>query len=186
MLKLVSKSAEDTTLIAQFKKGNEQAFRMLVNNHKEKVRNLIYFTMGNKNHVDDLAQDVFIKVYNNLDKFRQDARFTTWLYRITVNQCRDELRKQKIRTVLTLTDDAKSISGEHYASKNVQELVQEGISRLPEKLRLPLVLKELQGHSYEEIAEITNTEMGTVKSRLFRAKQALREILAPIQKELIS
>lgn len=180
---------DDFALIRAFNSGDEASFRLLVNRHKEKVRNLIYLTLGNTDNVDDISQEVFISVYRKLSTFRYESQFTTWLYTITLNKCRDQLRKNKIRRIfssLSFTEDDPQIPAEASPDdKDIQVIVRKAVARLPEKLRVPLVLKDFDGLSYQEIAEITGAEMGTVKSRLFRAREALKDILLPLKKELI-
>ena len=90
---------EDFVLIRQFQEGNENVFTTLVQKHKDKVRNLVFLTLGDTDDVDDISQDVFINVYKKLGEFRFESKFTTWLYRITVNKCRDYLRKKKVRSI---------------------------------------------------------------------------------------
>ena len=85
---------DDFSLIKRFIEGDETTFRLLVQRHKDKVRNITYLTLGNADAVDDIAQDVFLTVYKNLNKFRFESQFSTWLYRITVNKCKDHLRKK--------------------------------------------------------------------------------------------
>jgi RNA polymerase sigma-70 factor (ECF subfamily) len=185
MLKLVSRSADDSVLVKYIKEGNEQAFRMLVEKHRENVRNLIYLTFGHSNNTDDLAQEVFIKVFKGIERFREDSTFTTWLYRITINVCKDEMRKKKIRQIFTpLEGAAENASYDNMPDRETQHLVRQGIARLPSKLRLPLILKDIKGFSYDEIADMMNIELGTVKSRLYRAREALKEILRPLAKEM--
>ena len=179
---------EDFSLIKQFIEGNESVFKQLVQRHKEKVRNIIYLTIGNVDVVDDIAQEVFITVYKNLNKFRFESQFTTWLYRITINKCKDYLRKVKIRRIFTPIDE------QHYnysydsspEIKDTAEVVRKAIAKLPEKLKVPLMLKDLEGMSYQEIADTVDCEIGTVKSRIFRAREGLKNILKPLERELLT
>jgi len=190
MLKLVSKLQNDFALIEQFKSGNENAFRLLVNKHKEKVRNLIWLTLGNSNHTDDLAQEVFLKVYHHVKDFRGDAQFTTWLYRTTINLCRDELRKKRFRKMFVFFEESNNSpqhQGENHTEKNnIQEIVRQSLAKLPDKLRVVLILKDIEGFSYKEIVKVEHCGLGTVKSRIFRAREALRDILKPLKNELSS
>lgn len=180
---------DDFSLIRRFNDGDDQAFNLLVNRHKEKVRNLIYLTLGNTDAIDDISQDVFISVYRKLKNFRFQSQFTTWLYRITVNKCRDYLRKRKIRSIfspfnaeITETKESPNKPSETF---DIQEIVRNGVAQLPEKLRNPLILRDFEGLSYQEIAETLKTEIGTVKSRIFRAREGLKKILEPYEKELL-
>jgi RNA polymerase sigma-70 factor (ECF subfamily) len=178
---------DDYSIIRQFIDGDKSAFQVLVKRHKEKVRNIIYITMNNSALVDDIAQDVFITVYRNLKHFRFESQFTTWLYRITVNRCKDYLRKMNVRKIFFPIEDGSEIS--EYSTpvedNDISKIVRDAISKLPIKLRMPLIMKDIEGFSYQEISESLNCEMGTVKSRIFRGREKLKEILQPLEKELI-
>lgn len=178
---------DDFSLVKRFIDGDESAFAVLVQRHKEKVRNIIYLTMSSSNSVDDIAQDVFLTVYRNLKNFRFESQFTTWLYRITVNKCKDYMRKIKIRNIFTPLTEAgdKANDTRNTESNDISVIVQKAISRLPEKLRVPLLLKDIEGMSYQEIAETVQCEIGTVKSRIFRAREGLKNILRPFEEELM-
>jgi len=178
---------DDYDIIRQFIDGDKSAFQTLVKRHKEKVRNIIYLTMNNSALVDDIAQDVFITIYRNLKHFRFESQFTTWLYRITVNKCKDYLRRMNVRRIFSPLDEGIEVS-EHSSpieERDISKIVTEAISKLPVKLRMPLILKDIEGFSYQEISETLNCEMGTVKSRIFRGREKLKEILQPLEKELM-
>jgi RNA polymerase sigma-70 factor, ECF subfamily len=179
---------DDFSLIKRFIEGDETTFKTLVYRHKEKVRNIIYLTMNHSDSVDDIAQEVFITVYKNLKYFRFESQFTTWLYRITINKCRDHLRKMKIRNIFTPVRENEESHGYSQINENmdIPGIVQKAISKLPEKLRVPLMLKDIEGFSYQEIAETVQCEIGTVKSRIFRARESLRNILKPYEKDLMA
>ena len=172
----------DEDIIARVMRGDKEQFRVLISRHKEKVRNLVYLTIGSAESVDDLSQEVFIKVFRKLDRFKGESKFTTWLYRITVNHCKDELRKRNVRKVFEMFDrtkheDLRSTNGaEHFETK---ERVRLALAKLPEKLRTPIVLKDIEGFGYNEIAEMLGCELGTVKSRIFRARESLKVMLQP-------
>ena len=178
---------DDYSLIRQFIDGNSSAFQILVKRHKEKVRNIVYLTMNNSALVDDIAQEVFITVYRNLKYFRFESQFTTWLYRITVNRCKDYLRKMNVRKIFSPLEEGTEVT--EYTtpveSNDISRIVMDAISKLPVKLRMPLVLKDIEGFSYQEISETLKCEMGTVKSRIFRGRERLKEILQPLERELI-
>jgi RNA polymerase sigma-70 factor (ECF subfamily) len=178
---------DDFSLIQRFIEGDESTFKTLVQRHKDKIRNIIYLTLNSSDAVDDIAQDVLITIYKNLKSFRFQSQFSTWLYRITVNKCKDHLRKIKIRSIFTPIKDGENDpvyipSMEH---KDISDIVNKAISKLPEKLRLPLLLKDIEGLSYQEIAETVDCEIGTIKSRIFRAREGLRELLKPYEQELM-
>ena len=177
----------DDVLITLFQSGKEEVFRILVERYTQRVRNLIYSIFNEASLVDDIAQEVFIRVYEALPRFRFESSFYTWLYRITVNKSRDELRKRRTRKFFSLHSMLDASSDELQSKIRVfpedgsaKELVNKGLQQLPEKFRIPIILKDIDGLSYEEMAEIMQCEVGTVKSRLSRARSMLRNILAPL------
>jgi RNA polymerase sigma-70 factor (ECF subfamily) len=182
----------DEVLITLVHQGEHAAFRVLVERYQERIRNLIYSIFHEPGVVDDLSQEVFIKAYEALHQFRFQSSFYTWLYRIAVNKSRDELRKRKVRRWFSLQSMMES-SDKELAAKIVaepqdnelQELLAAGLKSLPEKYRIAVILKDVDGFSYEEIAEIMECEIGTVKSRLSRARAMLRKILEPLLKEAV-
>ncbi len=178
---------DDFSLIKRFIDGEESVFRFIVQRHKEKVRNIIYMTMGSNDDVDDIAQEVFITVYRNLHQFKFQSQFTTWLYRVTVNKCKDHIRKMKIRKIFSPIKDSDREVGYNVSveESNTAELVHDAINKLPDKLRIPLLLKDIEGFSYQEIAETVQCEIGTVKSRIFRAREGLKDLLKPYEQELM-
>ncbi len=177
----------DDVLITLFQSGEEEVFRFLVERYSQRVRNLIYSIFNETAVVDDIAQEVFIRVYEALPRFRFESSFYTWLYRITINKSRDELRKRKTRKFFSLHSmlDASNVELQSKIrvfpdDNSAKELVNKGLQQLPEKFRIPIILKDIDGLSYEEMAEIMQCEIGTVKSRLSRARAMLRKILAPL------
>ncbi|MBK7498706.1 MAG: sigma-70 family RNA polymerase sigma factor [Ignavibacteriales bacterium] len=176
---------DDFSLIKQFIDGDESVFSELLKRHKEKVRNIIYLTLSNSDGVDDIAQEVFITVYRHLKSFRFESQFTTWLYRITINKCKDHLRKKNIRSIFLPLKDEEPVFESINEDTDIKHIVRNAIATLPDKLRIPLVLKDLEGFSYQEIADTMECEIGTVKSRIFRAREALKKILKPLEKELM-
>ncbi len=177
----------DDVLITLVQSGDEVAFRLLVDRYRERIRNLIYSILNDTSVVDDLAQEVFIRAYEGLAKFRFESSFYTWLYRITVNKCRDEMRKKRVRKFFSLhammdssNEELQSKITVHPDNSGAEELVNKGLQQLPEKFRIPIILKDIDGFSYEEMAKIMQCEIGTVKSRLSRARAMLRVILAPL------
>lgn len=176
---------DDFSLIKRFIDGDELVFSELLKRHKEKVRNIIYITLSNTDGVDDIAQEVFITVYRHLKSFRFESQFTTWLYRITINKCKDHLRKKNIRSIFLPLKDEEPVFESINEDTDIKHIVRNAIATLPDKLRIPLVLKDLEGFSYQEIADTMECEIGTVKSRIFRAREALKKILKPLEKELM-
>lgn len=183
----ILKLDDDFTLVKRFVDGDESTFRLLLQRHKEKVRNIVFLTIGESDVIDDISQEVFITVYKNLKNFRFESQFTTWLYRITVNKSKDYLRKKNIRKIFVPIKEASGVQNyESVAEKrDTSKIVIDAISKLPNKLKVPLLLKDIEGFSYQEIAETTNCEIGTVKSRIFRAREGLKKILRPIESELM-
>ena len=176
---------DDFSLIKQFIDGDESVFSELVKRHKEKVRNIIYLTLSDTDSVDDIGQEVFITVYKHLKNFRFESQFTTWLYRITINKCKDHLRKKNIRSIFLPLRYDEPVFESINEDTDIKHIVGNAIATLPDKLRIPLVLKDLEGFSYQEIADTMECEIGTVKSRIFRAREALKKILKPLEKELM-
>jgi RNA polymerase sigma-70 factor, ECF subfamily len=180
----------DEVLITLVHQGEQGAYRILVERYQERIRNLIYSIFHEQQVVDDLSQEVFIKAYEALPQFRFQSSFYTWLYRIAVNKSRDELRKRKVRRWFSLQTMLESGDKElgskivvEQRDNELQELLAAGLKTLPEKYRIAIILKDVDGLSYEEIAEIMECEIGTVKSRLSRARAMLRKVLEPLLKE---
>jgi RNA polymerase sigma-70 factor (ECF subfamily) len=177
---------DDFSLIKRFIEGDESTFKTLVQRHKEKVRSIIYLTINRNEYVDDIAQEVFITIYKNLKHFRFESQFSTWLYRITVNKCKDHLRKTKVRSLFVSVKDVEEPGYNHISDDmDLKDIIRKSIYKLPEKLRTPLLLKDIEGFSYQEIADTVQCEVGTVKSRIFRAREGLRNMLKPYEKELM-
>jgi RNA polymerase sigma-70 factor (ECF subfamily) len=154
---------------------------------------LLFSIFHDRDFIDDLAQEVFIKAYQALPRFRFEASFYTWLYRIAVNKSRDELRKKKARRFFSFQTLDEGIERELNVrlsvppeNRDVQELVAMGLQTLPEKFRTAVVLKDIEGLAYEEIAEVMQCELGTVKSRISRARAMLRKALKPLMEEVHS
>lgn len=180
----------DEILVTLFQQGDEGAFRVLVERYQEKIRNLIYSIFNEPELVDDLAQEVFIKAYEGLANFRFQSSLYTWLYRIAVNRSRDEMRKRKLRKWLSLHTMMESGDTEFQqkmttqpVSSDTEEIVSKGLQQLPEKFRIAVILKDIEGLSYEEMAEVMQCEIGTVKSRLSRARSMLRKVVKPLLEE---
>jgi RNA polymerase sigma-70 factor, ECF subfamily len=179
-------SRTDEALITMFQGGDRSIYRVLVDRHKDRVRNVVYSIFRDQDIVDDMAQEVFIKAYEALPNFRFESSFYTWLYRITVNKARDEMRKRKVKRFFSL--DLMTEQRENHPAlqtpaphdMGVADMVTAALDRLPEKFRMPVILKDIEGLSYEEIAEALDCEVGTVKSRLSRARAMLRAILKPM------
>lgn len=178
---------EDNSLINRFLEGDQEGFNMLVRKYQNRVFNTIYSLIGSNSGVDDIAQDVFIKVYRNLSFFNRKAEFSTWLYRIVVNTTYNHLKKEKKYTSLDYAldkDNTNSRESKGLVNQETQELVRNAIDKLPFKYRTVVVLKDIEGFSYGDIAKTLGCSIGTVESRIFRARNILKEILTPLKKEL--
>jgi RNA polymerase sigma-70 factor (ECF subfamily) len=179
---------EDRELVRRAKNDDRDAFERLVRRHQSRVFAVAAGILRNKEDVEDIAQQVFMKAYFSLKRFDQRAAFSTWLYKITVNECWDVLRKRKVRPLLFESDLSEEqarqfqVSGDRKdrhpdASEQLEtkERLEKLLDCLEERDRLMLVLKEVQGFSVEEIAEILEINGNTVKVRLFRARQRITE-----------
>ncbi|MCP4666439.1 MAG: RNA polymerase sigma factor [Deltaproteobacteria bacterium] len=184
-------SGEDTELIRAFQKGNRSAFDRLVLKHKEKIFNLCYWFLQDYEEADDMAQEAFIKAFTSLKKFRFESAFSTWLYRIAVNTCKNRIKssayRHKKRTIslsnpggnremnrLMEIKDGSPSPVQKLEAKERRILIRKGMDALPSKNRVVLVLRDIQGLSYEKISQITGLNLGTVKSRLSRARLDLQ------------
>jgi len=177
---------QESFLISQTLDGKTKAFELLVREHQKNVYNLALKMVGNPDDAFDISQDAFLRAYNSLSTFRGESRFSVWLYRLTSNICLDHLRKQKRRNTVSLTvgdeeDESTELEimderpqpEELVLRGEMREAVQEGLRQLSDSDRQILTLRAIGGLSYEEIAEAMEIEMGTVKSRLFRARKRL-------------
>ena len=178
-------------LIERSQKGDVASFEVLIHQYQVYVYNIAYRTLGHEEDAKDAAQDALIKVFKNISQFTGDAQFSTWLYRIVVNTCKDYLRKQaslKETTMTGLDADGESVLWEIPASdtlhpekqlerKEIQLKIHSALDKLPEANKTVVILRDIQGLSYEEISHIEDCSVGTVKSRINRGRKYLREFL---------
>jgi len=179
---------EENRLVELSKQGDEEAFGVLVKKYKTKVFNLAYSFTRDRENAEDLAQEVFIKVYYALEKFKFKSGFGTWLYRISVNHIKDYLRKhtkerhisfERLGREPSLSEDEIKKKERAQEAADRKKLLYKTLRSLPEKHQVILILRDIQGHSYEEIAGILKLSPGTVDSRLHRARKILRKKIAP-------
>jgi len=173
---------DDARLVSRFQRGDEEAFDALVDRHRRRVYSLVC-RLASPGEADDLSQEVFIAAYKALPSFRAESAFSTWLYRITVHVCSHHLRKRRLDT-LDLDEQYADLERDHdpeqsAMSGELQQRVRDAIGQLPYKLRLVVVLRDLHGLSYEEIAQVVGCPIGTVRSRLHYATQRLATVLKP-------
>ncbi|MDF9409109.1 sigma-70 family RNA polymerase sigma factor [Pelotomaculum isophthalicicum JI] len=180
----------DNILVERSKNGDMEAFEQLVRRYENKVYTVAYRFLGNHADASDLAQDAFLRLYHALPSFRGESSFMTWLYRITANACRDEIRRRQRYHFMSLDNEIENngdhimsrVSGltpspeEEFEQKEFNDMIQQCINSLTPEHRLILVMREIQGLSYDEMADVLKCSLGTVKSRLSRARQAFKEI----------
>jgi RNA polymerase sigma-70 factor, ECF subfamily len=185
----------DQELVLRVQKGDKKAFDLLVLKYQQKISNLISRYIRDQHEVLDVTQEAFIKAYRALPKFRGDSAFYTWLYRIAINTAKNYLVAQGRRPP---TDDVDAETAEqmdvgvrlketgtpenHVLTEEISMTVQKAIDDLPEDLRTAIILRELEGMSYEEIANAMSCPVGTVRSRIFRAREAIDKKLSPLLK----
>lgn len=184
----------DQRLVERVQRGDKQAFGLLVSKYQRKLMRLLSRLIRDAGEVEDVAQETFIKAYRALPSFRGDSAFYTWLYRIGINTAKNYLVSQGRRAPTSTgfdSEEAESFEeGEQLRdintpermllSKQIGETVESAMQALPEELRTAIVLRELEGLSYEEIAGIMDCPIGTVRSRIFRAREAIADRLKPM------
>lgn len=187
--------ADDFQLVRAFQQGDEKAFEQLIRRYQRQVANLIYLTLGNRQEVEDLSQEVFIRVHRSLARFEQDASFYSWLHRITVNLCIDEIRRRKIKRTFSLeTITEPALHGEQKPTRGAaasdgvldgekREVILKALQKLSAVHRTAVVLREYEDLSYDEIAKVLDISTQAVKSRIFRAREELRGLLKEYFKE---
>lgn len=189
----VSDREIDQQLVLRAQSGDKKAFELLVIKYQRKVERLLSRLMRDAAEIEDIAQESFIKAYRALHNFRGESAFYTWLYRIAVNTAKNHLVHQGKRAPTTTGYDAEEAEGfddavglrdiatpdAELATKQIAQIVNSTIDKLPEELRTAITLREIDGLSYEEIAEVMDCPIGTVRSRIFRAREAVAEKLRP-------
>lgn len=194
----VHKNSADTVLVEQCLQGNKRAYEFLVLKYQSRVQRLIARIVKDDAMAEDLAQEAFIRAYRALPSFRGEAQFYTWLYRIAVNTAKKYLIKQKRNPVMTesmvggnrnddnpdvleqLAEVSLNTPETEYAAKQIAYAVNAAMGDLPDELREALMLREIEGLSYEEIADAMQCPIGTVRSRIYRAREAVSSRIKPM------
>jgi len=183
----------DDQLVRAFQSGHQNAFDQLVLRHQDRVFTVCYRFFGNHQEAHDMAQEIFIKVYKNLSGFRAEAAFFTWLYRITINSCKNRLKSLEYKyrqkqVSLSNPNHTESQSPKEPADTQPSpldalekmekgQMIQKAIDALPKEQKMMIILRDIEGLAYEEIIKLTGLRLGTVKSKLARARILLREKL---------
>jgi RNA polymerase sigma-70 factor (ECF subfamily) len=185
----------DSQLVAEFLAGEKRAFGELVGRYHVRLLNFIYRTIGDRDRAEDLVQETFIRVYRHLHRFDQTKKFSTWAYTIASNLAKNELRNRSRNPLVLFQTCKKNWESDHrplewedntyrpddlYRKRHLKEMVDRAVEQLPEHHRVVFVLREMEGKTYEEISEITGVNLGTVKSRLNRARNNFAQIVAPM------
>ena len=188
------RESDDSSVVTAFLGGEERAFTELVERYQTRLLNFIYRTIGDRDRAEDLVQEVFIRVHRHLHRFDRSKKFSTWVYTIASNLAKNELRNRSRNPLVLFQtmqgdhdeedrplqfEDTTSRPDDLFRRRHLRELVEDTVAKLPEHHRQVFVLRELEGKSYEEIAEITSCNLGTVKSRLNRARTAFAAIIEP-------
>lgn len=186
------KDLSDHALIEATKDGSEDAFAQIVARYRNPITNYLYRFLNDYEEAVDLAQETFVRVYYALDRYHTEYAFSTYIYRIATNLAISELRKRKRRRLFSLTGlfqtedenetefqptDEKALPDEDLIEDEKSRVIAKAITTLPDKYRAPIVLREIEGKSYEEIAQILELGLGTTKSRISRARGLLKEKL---------
>ncbi len=185
---------DDSGVVAAYLGGRSAAFQELVERYQKRLLNFVYRTIGDRERSEDLVQEVFIRVHRHLHRFDQSKKFSTWIYTIASNLAKNELRNRSRNPLVLFQTMKKNWEADHrplqfedphhrpddlYRKRHLRELVEWAIGQLPEHHREVFVLRELEGKSYEDIAEISGCNLGTVKSRLNRARNRFAQVIAP-------
>jgi RNA polymerase sigma-70 factor, ECF subfamily len=184
---------EDKSSIKKNTNGYPTAFEDIVLAYQDKIYNLCRYMLGNAHDAEDAAQDAFLKAYQALPKFRPEASLYTWLYRIATNTCIDYKRKPVFESLFGTSEEGERLVHDRasdapspeklYQSKQIDQALQEGIGKLSPKLRAIIILKEIEELSYEEIADTLEISVGTVKSRIARAREELQKTMQKFREQ---
>lgn len=180
------RNSEEADLVRRVQAKDEIAFREIVERYQAKVFSIIYGILRNRNDAEDIAQQVFAKIYLSIGKFDFRSSLLTWIYKITVNECYDYLRKKRVRKLVYESDfsedDVRLMENTEQSSESVRpvdttlaqrDLLMKLLEKISEEERTLILLKEVEGHSVEELAQMTGMNHNTIKVKLFRARQKL-------------
>jgi RNA polymerase sigma-70 factor, ECF subfamily len=186
---------DDSGLVAEFLAGEKRAFDELVDRYSLRLLNFVQRTIGDRERAQDLVQETFIRVYRHLHRFDQSKKFSTWAYTIAGNLAKNELRNRSRNPLVLFQTIKKNWDDDHrplewedntyrpddlFRKRHLRETIDRAVEQLPEHHRVVFVLREMEGKTYEEIAEITGVNLGTVKSRLNRARNNFAQVIAPM------
>ncbi|MEX0890842.1 MAG: sigma-70 family RNA polymerase sigma factor [Gemmatimonadota bacterium] len=189
------KELDDSGVVAAILGGERRAFDELVVRYNQRLVNFVYRTIGDRERAEDLVQETFVRVYRHLHRFDQARKFSTWIYTIAGNLAKNELRNRSRNPLVLFQTLKQNWDADHrplewedntyrpddlYRKRHLRETVEKAVAQLPEHHRLVFVLREMEGKTYEEIADITGVNLGTVKSRLNRARNNFAQIIAPM------
>ena len=189
------RTLEDGDVVAAFLEGEKRAFNVLVERYQGRLLNFVYRTTGDRERAEDLVQETFIRVYRHLHRFDQSKKFSTWAYTIASNLAKNELRNRSRNPLVLFQTIKKNWDADQrplewedntyrpddlFRKRHLRQMVESAVDELPEHHREVFMLREMEGKTYEEIAEITGCNLGTVKSRLNRARNNFAQIIAPL------
>jgi len=194
-LRLKLKELDDAALVAEYLDGRRHAFHELAERYHTRLLNFIYRTIGDRDRAEDLVQETFVRVYRHLHRFDPTKKFSTWIYTIASNLAKNELRNRSRNPLVLFQAIKKHWEADHrplqwedssyspddlFRKRHLREQVEKAVAELPEHHRVVFVLREMEGKTYEEISEITGVTLGTVKSRLNRARNKFALIIGPM------
>ena len=186
---------DDSAVVAAYLDGDRRAFGELVERYQNRLLNFVYRTTGDRERAEDLVQETFIRVYRHIHRFDQSKKFSTWIYTIASNLAKNELRNRSRNPLVLFQTLAKNRQADErplewedntyrpddlFRKRHLRSQVEAAVDQLPEHHRTVFILREMEGKTYEEISEITSTNLGTVKSRLNRARNSFAQLIAPM------
>ena len=194
--KIYSNKDKDLVLVRRLKRGDYKAFDLLLLKYQSRVVGLALKFVKDLQIAEDIAQESFLKAYKSINSFREESAFYTWIYRITVNTSKNYLTSKSRKKELSESDinrledseDIFDIPGgsspeEILSANNLREVIMESLTNLPEEIRTAISLREFEGLTYEEISEVLDCPIGTVRSRIFRGREIMQERISPILNE---